>query len=158
MTYVGRWAEARRELLPALAAELVALPVDLIVTVGSPATEAVKTATAKIPIVMAFAGDPLGVGLVASLAHPGSNITGFADQAVELSAKRLEMLREVVPRARRVAVLWTERDTAMTLRYRQIDEAGHALGIAVLPYAVRSPEDFDVALSALSRAQPDPTP
>jgi putative ABC transport system substrate-binding protein len=95
------------------------------------------------------------VGLVASLAHPGGNVTGFTDQAVELSAKRLEMLREVVPTARRVAVLWNEKDAAMTLRYQQIDKAGRLLGIAIEPFGVRSSVDFAAGFSAMDRDPPD---
>src|SRR5437016_13284799 len=102
--YEGRWAEARREELPALAAELVGLKVDLIITFGSPAAAAAKEASSTIPIVMALSGDPEGVGLVASLARPGGNVTGVTDNATALSAKRLELLKEAVPTASRIAV------------------------------------------------------
>jgi putative tryptophan/tyrosine transport system substrate-binding protein len=124
VTYVGRWAEAKRDRLPGLAAELVDLKVDLIVTLGIPAAEAARAATSTIPIVIASAEDAVGIGLIASLARPGANITGITDQA-ELSAKRLEFLKEAVPKASRIAVLWNADHRAMTLRYRG-DRAGSA--------------------------------
>ena len=153
--YVGRWGEGKREQLPALAAELVALKVDVIVAVGAPATEAAKSATSTIPIVMAFAADPVGLGLIDSLARPGGNITGVSDQAIELSAKRLEILKEAVPTATRIAVLWNAQDRAMTLRYGQIDKAARVLGVTVQPLGVREPDDFDRAFTTMSRERPD---
>lgn len=155
VTYVGRWAEVKRERLPTLAAELVALKVDLIVTLGSPAAAAAKGATSSIPIVMALAGDPVGVGLIDSLARPGANITGFSDNATALSAKRLEILKEAVPTASRIAVLWNAQDQAMTLRYREIDRAAHVLGVSVQPLGVREPDDFDRAFAAMDHDRPD---
>jgi putative ABC transport system substrate-binding protein len=153
--YTGRWAEAKLERLPKFAAELVQLKVDLIVTIGGPASEAAARATATIPIVTAGAGDVVGTGLVASLARPGGNLTGITDQAIELSAKRLEMLKEAVPKAVRVAVLWNADDLAMTLRYREIDRAAHTLGVTIQPLGVREPNDFDAAFSAMVRDRPD---
>jgi ABC-type uncharacterized transport system substrate-binding protein len=155
VTYVGRWAEVKRERLPALAAEIVALKVDVIVTLGSPATAAAKEATSRIPIVMALAGDPVGVGLIESLARPGGNITGFSDNATALSAKRLEILKEAVPTASRIAVLWNAQDQAMTLRYREIDRAAHVLGVSVQPLGVREPDDFERAFAAMDHDRPD---
>lgn len=153
--YTGRWAEAKLECLPKFAAELVQLKVNLIVTIGGPASEAAARATATIPIVTAGAGDVVGTGLVASLARPGGNLTGITDQAIELSAKRLEMLKEAVPKALRVAVLWNADDLAMTLRYREIDRAAHTLGVTIQPLGVREPNDFDAAFSAMVRDRPD---
>ena len=155
VTYVGRWAEGRREQLPALAAELIAVKVDLIITFGSPAAAAAKEATSTIPIVMAVSGDPEGVGLVATLARPGGNVTGLTDNATALSAKRLELLKEAVPTASRIAVLWNAKDQAMTLRYREIDRAAHVLGVSVQPLGVREPDDFDHAFAAMERERPD---
>jgi putative tryptophan/tyrosine transport system substrate-binding protein len=155
VTYVGRWAEVKRERLPALAAEIVALKVDVIVTLGSPATAAAKEATSRIPIVMALAGDPVGVGLIESLARPGGNITGFSDNATALSAKRLEILKEAIPTASRIAVLWNAQDQAMNLRYREIDRAAHVLGVSVQPLGVREPEDFERAFAAMDHDRPD---
>ena len=153
--YVGRWAEARREELPPLAAELIGLKVDLIITFGSPAAAAAKDASSTIPIVMALSGDPEGVGLVASLARPGGNVTGVTDNATALSAKRLELLKEAVPTASRIAVLWNAKDQAMTLRYREIDRAARVLGVSVQPHGVREPDDFDHAFAAMDRERPD---
>jgi putative ABC transport system substrate-binding protein len=155
VTYVGRWAEAKRDRLPGLVAELLDLKVDLIVTLGGPAAEAAKEATSAIPIVIASTGDAVGIGLIASLARPGGNITGITDQATELSAKRLELLKEAVPKASRIAVLWNADDRAMTLRYREIERAARILRVAVQPLGVREPDDFDVAFSAMTRDRPD---
>ncbi len=155
VTYAARWAEAKHDRLPGLAAELVNLKVDLIVTLGGPAAEAAKEATSTIPIVIASTGDAVGIGLIASLARPGGNITGITDQATELSAKRLELLKEAVPKASRIAVLWNADDRAMTLRYREIERAARILRVAVQPLGVREPDDFDVAFSAMTRDRPD---
>ena len=155
VTYAGRWAEAKRDRLPGLVAELVDLKVDLIVTLGGPAAEAAKEATSTIPIVIASTGDAVGIGLIASLARPGGNITGITDQATELSAKRLELLKEAVPKASRIAILWNADDRAMTLRYREIERAARILRVAVQPLGVREPDDFDVAFSAMTRERPD---
>jgi putative tryptophan/tyrosine transport system substrate-binding protein len=154
VTYVGRWAEAKRDRLPGLAAELVDLKVELIVTLGTPAAEAARAATSTIPIVIASAEDAVGIGLIASLARPGANITGITDQA-ELSAKRLEFLKEAVPKASRIAVLWNADHRAMTLRYGEIERAARILHVAVQPLGVREPDDFDVAFSAMARERPD---
>jgi len=101
-----RWAEGKYERFPALIAELIALKVDVIVTAGTPATLAVKKATTSVPLVMVAVGDPVGTGIVASLNRPGGNITGLTSISPELEGKRLELLREVVPKLSRVAVLW----------------------------------------------------
>ena len=155
VTYVGRWAESMRERLPALAFELVALKVDVIVTVTSGAAMAAKNAGSAIPIVMALSTDPVGQGLIASLAQPGGNVTGMSDNAIELSAKRLELLKEALPTASRIAVLWNARDRAMTQRYREIDRAAQALGVSIQPLAVLEPDDFERAFSAMNRERPD---
>jgi len=155
VTYFGRWAEAKRDRLPGLAAELVGLKVDVIVTRGGPAAEAARQATTTIPIVISGAGDAVGTGLISSLAHPGGNITGITDQAAELSAKRLELLKDAVPKASRIAVLWNADDLAMTLRYREVERAARILHVAVQPLGVREPEDFDTAFAAMTRNRPD---
>ncbi len=155
VVYAGRWAEVKRERLPALAVELVAFGVDVIITFGSSAAAAAKQATSSIPIVMALSADPVGVGLVTSLARPGANVTGVTDNATALSAKRLELLKEAVPRAARIAVLWNAQDQAMTLRYREIDRAAGVLGVTVVALGVREPDDFDRAFAALERDRPD---
>lgn len=153
--YEGRWAQGDVNRLPALAAELVASPVDVIVVIGFPATLAVQRASSTVPIVTVSAGDAVGVGLVPSLAHPGGNLTGISDMAIELAAKRVEVLKDTVPKASRLAVLWNENDRGMTLRYRQIETAGRTLGINIQAHAIRRPEDFDAAFAAMMRERPD---
>ena len=155
VVFVGRWAEARQDRLPALAAELVGLNVDVIVTVGGPASEAAKRATASIPIVMAQVGDAVGLGIIDSLANPGANVTGVTDETSVLSAKRLELLKEAVPKAARVAILWNADDRGMTLRYRNVEQAAQALHVTVQPLGVREPNDFDTAFSAMTAHRPD---
>ena len=155
ITYVGRWAEARQDRLPALAAELVDLKVDAIVTVGGPASLAARQASSSIPIVLAIVGEAEGIGLIESLSRPGGNVTGITDQSVELSAKRLEFLKEAVPRATRVAVLWNADDRGMTLRYRAVEQAAQTLHVSVQPLGVREPNDFDTAFAAMTASRPD---
>ncbi|HKW90531.1 MAG TPA: ABC transporter substrate-binding protein [Methylomirabilota bacterium] len=155
VVYLGRWADAKQERLPALAAELVDLKVDVIVTVGGPATTAAKRATSSIPIVLALVGDADGLGLIESLAHPGGNVTGVTDQSVELSAKRLEILKEAVPKASRIAVLWNADDRGMTMRFREVEKAAQRLRVSVQPLGVREPDDFDTAFSAMTQTRPD---
>jgi putative ABC transport system substrate-binding protein len=153
--YAGRWAESRKERLPGLAAELVALQIDVLITLGSPATAAAKQSTSTVPVVMALSGDPVGVGLIESLARPGGNVTGMTDNATALSAKRLEILKEAIPTASHIAVLWNASDQAMTLRYREINRAAEVLGVSVQPLGVREPDEFDQALAAMDRQPPD---
>jgi putative tryptophan/tyrosine transport system substrate-binding protein len=155
VTYVARWAEARSERLAGLAGELVALSPDLLVTTGWKGAHALKEATSTIPIVFVGAGDPVRGGLSKSMARPGGNATGISDQSAELSGKRLELLKQAVPAARRIAVLWNADDMAMTLRYREIEKAAQLLGVSVLPLGVREPEDFEQAFSAMTRELPD---
>src|SRR5712664_1871632 len=150
-----RWRATAGKRLPALAAELVELKVDVIVTVGGPASAAAKRATSSIPIVLALVGDADGIGLIESLARPGSNVTGVTDQSVELSAKRLEFLTEAVPKAARIAVLWNADDRGMTLRYREVEKAAQRLHVAVQPLGVREPDDFETAFSAMTQHRPD---
>jgi len=155
LTIEYRYAEGKIDRLPDLAAELVHLRVEIIVVQGYPAAHAAKQATATIPIVIVSAGDPVGTGLVASLARPGGNITGVSFQETELSGKRLELLKEAVPRLSRVAVLWNTADLGMSLRSREIQAAARALGLTLQPLGVREPSDFDGAFSAMARERPD---
>jgi putative ABC transport system substrate-binding protein len=155
VVYLGRWADAKQDRLPGLAAELVGLKVDVIVTVGGPASAAAKQATPSIPIVLALVGDADGIGLIESLARPGGNVTGVTDQSVELSAKRLELLTEALPKAARIAVLWNADDRGMTLRYREVEKAAQMLHVTVQPLGVREPNDFDTAFSAMTLNRPD---
>jgi putative tryptophan/tyrosine transport system substrate-binding protein len=155
VTYVGRWGETKFERLPGLAAELVGLNVDLLLTTGAPAADAAKGATSTIPIVVVVPGDADATGLVASLARPGGNITGISDPATELTAKRLGLLKEAVPSATRVAVMWNSNDRAMTLRYGEVEKAARVLHVTVEPLGVRGPDDIDGALSTMTRERPD---
>jgi putative ABC transport system substrate-binding protein len=155
VVYEGRWAEGRFDRFPALAEELVKLRVDAIVVIGWVATRAVKRATSTIPIVIAGVGDAVESGLATSLARPGANLTGMSDMEAELSSKRLQLLKETVPKAARMAVLWNQDDLGMTLRYRNIDAAARSLGVAVQALGVREPDDFEVAFSAMKRERPD---
>src|SRR5262245_23025685 len=151
VTYTGRWSEAKFERLPGLAAELVSLGVDLLVTTGAPAAAAAKGATSTLPIVAVVPGDADATGLVASLARPGGNVTGITDPAAELSTKRLALLKEAVPSTTRVAVMWNENDRAMTLRYNEVEKAARVLHLSVKPFGVRGPDDIDAALSSMIR-------
>lgn len=156
IAYTGRWADARLDRLPALATELVKLKVDAILTLGGPATAVAKNATATIPIVMTGSGgDAVATGMIASLARPGGNITGMSDDAGPLSAKRMEILKEAFPKAKRIAILWNADDHAMTLRYRAIDNAARVLQVTVQPLGVRDPDDFATAFAAMTRERPD---
>jgi len=153
--YLSRWANAKQDRLPGLAAELVGLKVDVIVTVGGPSSTAAKQASPSIPVVMALVGDADGLGLIDSLARPGGNVTGVTDQSADLSAKRLEIITEAVPRAARIAVLWNADDRGMTLRYREVEKAARTLHVTVQPLGVREPDDFDMAFSAMTANRPD---
>jgi putative ABC transport system substrate-binding protein len=150
-----RWAEGRIERLPALVQELVALPVDVIVAPTPLIAKAAGDATTTIPIVMAAEGDPVSLGLVASFAHPGGNLTGVSNMATELSGKRLELLKQVVPGATHVAVLWNSNFPAMTARFQEIQAAAAALSVQVEPLRVERPEDFAAAFEQALRTAPD---
>jgi putative ABC transport system substrate-binding protein len=151
-----RDAEGKRERLPALAAELVALKVDVIVAPNTPAALAAKQATRTLPIVFAFAADPVTSGLVTSLARPGGNVTGLSILAPELVSKCLELLKQAVPGVSRVAVLWTpgalgERTEKDMLK--EAEGAARALGVQLQFLEARGPEDFDRAFSARTGAR-----
>lgn len=156
VVYDARFAEGEAERLPALAVELVALKVDLIATLGGPATAAARQATSTIPIVMArAAGDAVAAGWISSLARPGGNVTGLTDESVQLSAKRMELLKEAVPKAAVIAVLWNANDDGMTLRYREIEKAARILKVDVQAIGVKRAEDFNSAFAAMTRNRPD---
>ena len=155
VVFERRYAENRLERLPELAAELVRLNVDVIVAIGTPGPLAAKRATSTIPIVMAAAGDPLGSGLVASLARPGGNVTGMSLMAPDLGGKRLELLKELLPRLARVAVLWNATNPYAAIVFKEMQAAGPTLGIEVQSFEVRSPDDFDGAFGIARRQRPD---
>ena len=142
-----RWAEGRSERYIEIAAEFVRLKVDVIVTVGS-AVDAVKQATSVIPVVFAAAVDPLGTGLVASLARPGGNITGLSMQSADLAAKRLELLREVLPDLRRLAVMGNVNYPAAVLEIGEVQAAGRTLGVDVDKFEIRRGQDIAPAFEA----------
>ncbi len=150
-----RWAAGQNERLRSLAAELVALPVDVIVAANPPGAIAARDTTTTIPIVAVFEGDPVRQGLIASFAHPGGNVTGVSNMAAELSAKRLQLLKEVVPSAVRVGVLWNSTNPAMTARFRELGAAADILSVQLVPLSVERPEDFDAVLESANRDLPD---
>jgi len=151
-----RSAEGKFERLPALAAELVALKVDVIVVGGTPAALAAKQATTILPIVVSAVGDPVGSGLVTSLARPGGNVTGVSNLSLELVAKRLELLKQAVPGVSRVAVLWQPGvlDEHTEDIRKGAEVAARALGVQLQFVEARSPKDFDRAFSEITRARP----
>jgi len=144
-----RWAEGRNERYTEIAAELVRLKVDVIVTVATPATLAAKQATTVIPIVFLTASDPVGTGLVASLARPGGNVTGLANQISDTTGKKLEFLREVVPGLRRLAIMANVANPAAVLDMGEAQVTGRALGLEVTTSEIRRAEDISPAFDAL---------
>ena len=146
-----RFGEGKVDLLPDLAAELVRLRADVIVTWGTPAAGAAKKATSTIPIVMAAAVNPVGTGLVASLARPGGNITGLSSGFSEMYGKTLELLKEVVPRVPRIGVLWNPDNPATTLGFKETQAAARTLRVKLQPLEVRDPTEFEGAFAAMIR-------
>ena len=146
-----RYGEARAEQIAALARELAGLKVDVIVASTDVAIAAVKRETQTIPIVMAVSSDPVGTGFVASLARPGGNVTGSSFMSPELSGKRLELLREVVPGLSRVAFLWNPDVRGGLLDYNQTEGAAGSLGLQLQSLEVVRAEDFDRAFSAITK-------
>lgn len=150
-----RYAEGQAERFPELAAELVHLKLDAILVVTTPAAIATKAATTTVPVVFVAAIDPVGAGLAASLARPGGNVTGFTTLSPELSAKRLEVLRELLPGVTRVAVVSNTSNAASAFMLRQTDAAGRQLGMALKTYGVRGPDDLDDTFAAVARERPE---
>jgi len=148
-----RWAGGRTDRLPVLAAELVRLKPDVLVTHGTPGTRAAKAATATIPIVMAVSGDAVATGLIASLARPGGNITGTSWLEPELNTKRLELVREVLPRATRVGVLLNPDNPVSAVMVAATERAAATLGVELLKLEVRGPSEFEAALAELRRGR-----
>ena len=150
-----RSADGRPERFPGLATELVRLKVDLIVTRGTPAALAAKKATASIPIVMATSADPAGFGIASSLARPGGNVTGLSTIAVELAGKRLELLKEAIPRIARIALLGNMSNPASASNWRQIEVAARSLGLEPQLLDVRASEDFARAFDTAIKHRAD---
>jgi putative ABC transport system substrate-binding protein len=155
LTIEYRSAEGHLDRLPALAAELVALRVDLIVANAAPETKAARQATASIPIVFVVHGDPVGSGDVQSLTRPGGNATGLTQLHPELSTKQLDVLKQLVPHLRRVAVLWNATVAAKARDWQELESAGPALGIVFQSREVRRPADLDGAFDAMRKERPD---
>jgi putative ABC transport system substrate-binding protein len=155
IAFVFRTTAGKNERYSDLAAELVRLKVDIIVVGGNSGIRAAKKATSTIPIVMTSVGDPIGLGLVASLAHPGGNITGLTQMSPDLTGKRLELLKEVLPKMKRVAFIWDPTNPGMTLRFEAAQAAATALGITLQSLDVRSPSDLTNAFAAAIKEYAD---
>jgi ABC-type uncharacterized transport system substrate-binding protein len=150
-----RSAEGRIERFGPIAAEFVGLKVDVIVTSGTASVVAAKQVTSVIPIVFATAGDPVGTGLVASLARPGGNVTGLSNQQADLAGKRVELLREVVPGLRRLAIMFNVNAPASVLEMKEVQETARSLGIEVASSEIVRVEEIAPAIEVLNKARVD---
>jgi ABC-type uncharacterized transport system substrate-binding protein len=150
-----RQAAGRADRLPELASELVRLNVDVIVVVASQSALAAKKATRTIPVIFTGVGDPVAQELVASLARPGGNITGLASLSPEVGGKRLELLKEVVPAASRVAILWNPTNSSNALQIKEISPAAKALSLRILSLEASKPDDFEPAFVVMIRERAD---
>src|SRR5262245_24228337 len=151
----SRWADGNYDRLPDLARDLVGLKVDLILTSGTPGTRAAKSATTTIPIIMVTSGDPVAVGLIASLARPGGNITGLSNFAPELSAKRVELIKEAFPATQRVGVIFNPDNSINDRNVSAMEQTSKALNVGFQKFAVRSADDFKGAYSAMAKPRVD---
>src|SRR5262249_49535259 len=150
-----RSAEGRFDRLPAFARELAGLPVDMFVVGGEASIRAAMQATDKIPIIMTLAPDPIGSGFITSLARPGGNVTGMSALATELAGKRVELLKEIVPRAAHAAVLWNSSIQAKVTEWQDTQDLARRVGLTLRSFEARSPEELDGALTAIGRDLPD---
>ena len=150
-----RFAEGKAERLPELARELVLLKVDAIFTTGTPAIFALKEATKTIPIVFFSTSDPIGTGVVASLAHPGGNITGISVLASDLWPKRLELLKEIFPKLSKVAMVWNKGNAGMALEAKATQDVAGPLGITLQDRGVKDPNELEVIFGVMSKDRPD---
>ena len=150
-----RWAEGNFAILPDLTYELIQRKVDVIVTYGTPATRGARQATATVPIVSASSGDLVGTGLVASLARPGGNITGSTFFGKEVAAKLVEIIKDGLPHARRVAVLLIHGNPAVDLQVAAMRTTAKALNMELLQFTVRAPSDFKTAFSEITKKHVD---
>jgi putative ABC transport system substrate-binding protein len=146
----SRWADGKYDRYPALAADLVRLRVNVIVTVGGVAGRAVQQATKTIPIVVTVVIDPVGIGLVASLARPGGNVTGLSTMAPDMVGKQLQLLKEVVPKVSRVALLWNPDNSGSPPQLREAKDAARALGVRLQTLEARSPQEIANAFAAMT--------
>jgi putative ABC transport system substrate-binding protein len=149
IAFERRYSEGNEEILPGLAAELVRLQPDVIMAIGTGAARAAKNATQTIPVVFTRASDPIGSGLVASLARPGGNLTGQSVLTTETDAKRLELLTMAVPDAKRVGALWDPSFPAVGAEVSETERAARALNLELVPAEVRGPDDFEPAMRAM---------
>ena len=154
LAFERRAALGKIDTLPRLVEELNTAGVKTIMTIGYPTALAAKERSA-VPVVVLSSGDPVATHLVASLAHPGGNVTGVSEIATELSAKRLQLLKETVPSLQKIAMLWNADDLGMTLRYEAADAVARQLGVIVQSLGVRAPDDFNTAFVAMDRDRPD---
>jgi putative ABC transport system substrate-binding protein len=149
-----RYARGRAERFKEFAAEMVRLNVDIIIVVTTPAALAVMNATKTIPIVHPNAIDPLNTGLIDSLAHPGRNLTGGAQLTAEVSGKRLEILKKVVPGLSRAAALWNSANPALVFSWKETERAARVLGVTLQSHEVQGPKDFATAFAAIAEERP----
>ncbi len=154
LVFESRAAQGKVNLLPQFVGELMASHVELLITFSYPAALAAKEHS-SVPVVVAYSGDPVATHLAASLARPGGNVTGVSEIATELSAKRLQLMKEAVPSLRKIAMLWNADDLGMTLRYGAADAAAKQLGVTVQALGVREPDDFNNAFTAMDKDPPD---
>jgi putative tryptophan/tyrosine transport system substrate-binding protein len=154
-TYEVRNAQAQMERIGPYAVELADLKVDVIVALGGPAAEAAKRVPSTIPIVLWGVGDPVGLGLITNVARPGGNITGVTELSTELTPKRLQLLKELVPDAARIAIVWNSSDRAMDLRAKEFATTATRLGVTMVPVPIRESGDIDGALAGLAGNRPD---
>jgi len=147
----SRWAEGKHDRLPALAADLVRSKVDVIVAMTGAATQAAQQATGTIPIVMSLVNDPVGSGLVANLARPGGNVTGLTIMSPDLVGKQLQLLKEMVPKVSRIALLRHPDNPASAAQLREAEAAAQALGVRLQTLEARGPQEIDSAFAAMTR-------
>src|SRR5437763_5036434 len=147
---VSRYGEGREERLPQVAGELVEYGVDVIFAIGPPQALAVARATNRIPIVFVGGGDPVQTGLVKSFAHPGGNVTGFTFVTVELASKRIQLLKEAVPRAKRIAILWNPNNLINKLELKEATRTVETLSLTAVPIEIRLRDDLQAAFSVMT--------
>ena len=150
-----RYAQGKIEQLPGFVAEMIRLNVDVIVATGTPAAQRAKEATSTIPIVIAIGDDPVEMGLVASLAHPSGNVTGVTTMATELRGKMMELLKEIVPRLSRVAVLWSSVDPRFVQNFKELEVAARWLGLRLQSLDVRGPDEMENAFRVATKGRAD---
>jgi putative ABC transport system substrate-binding protein len=155
VSFEVRHLDGMLERAPAVVAELISLPVDVIVTPGAPVTQLVKDATSTVPIIFTQSNDPVAAGLVQSLSRPGGNVTGISNMAVQLSAKRLQLLKETIPSASLVGVFWSRREPGSGQAWEAMVGAAPALGVRLLSLGLESAAEFDRVAELADAERPD---